>query len=274
MRSSPGWTAFAILLTKNKGPNVRNKTLPLIEIFPDPERLIQSAAEKVVRLGAEAIQKNGIFTLALSGGSTPRPLYALLAKGTFATSIDWSRVHLFWGDERCVPPDDPRSNYRMVRESLLDVVPIRPANIHRIHGEDEPKGVAAAYEQELRIFFGCAAADGPPLKGFDLVLLGMGKDGHTASLFPGLPAVNEQARWVMALFVEPIWRITLTPVVINKAKNVILIISGSEKAERLHRVIEGPLQPELMPVQVIRPAQGQLLWLVDEAAAGRLTEMR
>jgi 6-phosphogluconolactonase len=253
---------------------VRNKTLPPIEMFPDHETLIQGAAEKVVRLGTEAIEENGMFTLALSGGSTPRPLYALLAKGRFARFMDWSRVHLFWGDERCVPPDDPRSNYRMVRESLLDAVPIQPANIHRIHGEEEPKRAASAYEQKLRAFFGSNPADGPPLKGFDLVLLGMGEDGHTASLFPGLPAVTEQVRWVMAQFVEALWRITLTPVVINNAKKVIFIVSGSEKAERLYELLEGPLQPELMPAQGIKPAQGQLLWLVDEAAASCLKRAR
>jgi len=243
-------------------------------MFPDHETLIQGAAEKVVRLSARAIEENGMFTLALSGGSTPRPLYALLAKRTLARSIDWSRVHLFWGDERCVPPGDPRSNYRMVWESLLDTVPIRPANIHRIHGEEEPKRAATAYEQELRTFFGSNAADGSPLMGFDLVLLGMGEDGHTASLFPGLSAVTEQVRWVMAQFVEAIWRITLTPVVINKAKNVIFIVSGSEKADRLHEVLEGPPQPKPMPAQLIRLVQGQLLWLVDEAAAGRLKRAR
>jgi len=245
--------------------------LPL-EIFHDYEALIHAAVEKVVRLGTEAIEENGMFTVALSGGSTPRPLYTLLTTGKFAGSIDWARVHLFWGDERCVPSDDPRSNYRMVRESLLNGVPIPPENVHRIHGEEDPKVAAAGYEQELRTFFGNTGIDGPPGLGFDLVLLGMGKDGHTASLFPGLPAVTEQVRWVMAQFVKVVsmWRITLTPVVINAAKHVIYLVSGAEKAERLCDVLEKPIQPKVLPAQIIKPVHGQLLWLVDDAAAGCL----
>ena len=250
--------------------------MPPLETFPDYGTLIQAAAEEAVRLGTQAIEENGIFTVALSGGSTPRPLYGLLATGRYARSIDWSHVHLFWGDERCIPPDDPRSNYRLVREALSDAVPMPPSNIHRIRGEEDPKVAAGAYEQELRTFFGCNGVDGPPRVGFDLVLLGMGEDGHTASLFPGLPAVTEQVRWVMAQFVEVVsmWRITLTPVVINAAKNVIFIVSGHEKANRLRDVLEGPFQPERLPAQMIKPARGRLLWLVDEAAAGRLKRVR
>lgn len=237
--------------------------------FRDNETLIQAAAEKFVQLGAEGIEKNGRFTVALSGGSTPRPLYTLLAAGKFSGAIDWSCVHLFWGDERCVPPDDPGSNYRMVRESLLDGIPIPAENVHRIHGEKDPELAAAGYERELRAFFGSAGMDGPPRAGFDLVLLGMGEDGHTASLFPGLPAVTERIRWVMAQFVQAVsmWRITLTPVVINAAKHVIFLVTGPEKAERLRDALEKPFQPEVLPVQMIKPVHGQLFWLVDEAAA-------
>ena len=250
--------------------------LPRLGISSDQETLIQAAAEKVARLGTEAIEENGMFTVALSGGSTPRPLYTLLATGKFARSIDWARVHLFWGDERCVPPDDPRSNYRMVRESLLDGVSIPPANVHRIHGEEDPNVAAAGYEKELRTFFGSTGVNGLPRVGFDLVLLGMGEDGHTASLFPGLPAVTEQVRWVMAQFVEAVsmWRITLTPAVINTAKHVIFLVSGAEKAHRLRDVLEGPVQPEVLPAQMIRPVHGQLLWLLDDAAAGCLKRGR
>ena len=246
--------------------------LPRLEGFRDHEILMGAAAEKVVRLGTEAIEENGMFTLALSGGSTPRPLYTMLATGKFAGSIDWSRVHLFWGDERCVPPDDSRSNYRMVRESLLDGVSIPAANVHRIHGDEDPKVAAAGYEKELRTFLGSTGVDGPPCVGFDLVLLGMGEDGHTASLFPGLPAVTEHVRWVMAQSVEVVsmWRITLTPVVINAAKHVIFLVSGAEKADRLRDVLEGPVHPEMLPAQIIKPVHGQLLWLVDDAAAGCL----
>jgi 6-phosphogluconolactonase len=253
-----------------------NNPSPPLEIFSDPETLVQAAEEKMIRLGAAAAGKNGTFTVALSGGSTPRPLYTRLAAGRFARAIDWSRVHLFWGDERCVPPDDPRSNYRMVRESLLDAVPIPPRNVHRIHGEEDPEVAAAAYERELRTFFGSKGAEGPPRAGFDLVLLGLGGDGHTASLFPGMPAVTERRRWVMAQFMEGLsmWRITLTPPVINAAKEVIFLVSGAEKAPRLRDVLEGPLQPETLPAQMIKPEQGGLLWLVDDAAAGRLKSVR
>lgn len=252
----------------------RNKTPPHLEIFHDYEALVQAAADKVVQIGSQAIEENGMFTAALSGGSTPRSLYTLLVTGKFERPIDWSRVHLFWGDERCVPPDDPRSNYRMVRESLLDGVPIPPANVHRIHGEEDPKAAAAEYEQELRTFFGSTGEEGPPRLGFDLVLLGMGKEGHTASLFPGLPAVTETVRWVMAQFIEiaSLWRITLTPVAINRAKHIIFVVSGTEKAERLRDILQGPIQPEALPAQMIKPMHGQLFWLADRAAAGCLQQ--
>ena len=250
----------------------RNESSPRVEIFHDYEALTQGAAEKIVRLGSEAIEEHGMFTVALSGGSTPRPLYTLLATGKFARSIDCSRVHLFWGDERCVPNDDPRSNYRMVRESLLDRAPVPQANVHRIHGEEDPEVAAARYEQELRTFFGSTGIKGSPRVGFDLVLLGMGEDGHTASLFPRLSAVTEKVRWVVAQYIESssMWRITLTPVIINRARHVIFVVSGAEKAERLRDVLRGPIQPEVLPAQMIKPVHGQLFWLVDHDAAGCL----
>ncbi len=247
--------------------------VPGLEIFRDHETFIQAAAEKIVRISAEAIEQKGTFTVALSGGSTPRPLYTSLATGNFARSIDWSRVHLFWGDERCVPSDDVRSNYRMVKEALLEKAPIPPSNVHRIHGEEDPRAAAAAYEKELRSFFGSAGVNGPPRTGFDLVLLGMGENGHTASLFPGLAAVTEKVRWALAQFVEvaSMWRITLTPVVINEAEYIFFLVAGADKAERLRDVLEGPIDPEVLPAQAIKPRHGQLLWLLDDAAAGSLT---
>jgi 6-phosphogluconolactonase len=246
----------------------KNGAQPLVETFRDRRALVRWTAERIVRLCAAAIEEKGRFVVALSGGSTPRPLYALLA-GELAGSIDWSRVHLFWGDERCVPPDDPQSNYRMVKESLLSGVSVPLSHIHRIHGEDDPKAAAAGYEKELRSFFGSAGGDGPPRTGFDLVLLGMGENGHTASLFPGLPAVTETVRWVMAQYVEVVsmWRITLTPVVINAAERIFFLVQGGEKAETAARVLGGPINPEVLPAQTIRPVHGQLLWLMDEAAA-------
>ena len=244
----------------------------LIEVLPGREKLIQAVAEHVIDLAYQGITENGRVAIALSGGSTPHPLYALLASEKYSQRIDWPRVHIFWGDERCVPSDSPQSNHRMAREALLDAVPIPVSNVHRIPGEEDPEKAAVAYEKELRTFFGVNAEDGSPRLGFDLVLLGMGDNGHTASIFPGSPALREKQRWVMAQYVEVVsmWRITLTPVVINAAKNVLFIVFGPEKAERLHSVLEGPFQPEVLPAQIIRPARGRLLWLVDRTAAGRL----
>jgi len=247
-------------------------TKPPVEVFPDRERLIHAAAERIVEITFQRIAENGRVAIALSGGSTPRPLYALLGSEKYSKRIDWPKVHIFWGDERCVPPDSPHSNYRMACETLLDAIPIPASNVHRIHGEEDPEKAAAAYEKELRTFFGVNATNGSPRLGFDVILLGMGDNGHTASLFRGSPAVNEKQRWVMAQYIEVVsmWRITLTPVVINAAKNVIFIVSGEGKAERLHDVLEGAFQPDVLPAQIIRPARGQLLWLVDKPAAGRL----
>jgi 6-phosphogluconolactonase len=235
-----------------------------LEVFPDRESLIRAAAEHIVQVAGEAIAANEKFSIALSGGSTPRPLYALLVTEPFSKRIDWFRVHVFWGDERCVPPDDPQSNYRMTKETLLDVVPIPASNIHRIRGEDEPERAASGYVQELRTFFGDRAR-------FDLVLLGMGDDGHTASLFPGTAAVTEHKRWVVAQYVEKLalWRITLTPVALNVARNVIFLVSGAEKADRLKQVLQGLRQPEILPAQAIQPVSGRLLWFVDQAAASK-----
>jgi 6-phosphogluconolactonase len=244
-----------------------------VKIFPNFDRLAAAAAEHFVEVASDGIAASGRFSVALSGGSTPRPVYSLLASEGFAKRLEWAKVHVFWGDERCVPPDDPQSNYRMAREALLDAVPLPPENIHRIRGEDEPESAAAACERELRSFFGTAPDGITPAAGFDLVFLGMGDDGHTASLFPGSSAVRENVRWVLAQYVEAasMWRITLTPSFINAARNITFIVSGSDKAPRLREVLEGPEQPERLPAQAIKPKQGRLVWLVDEAAASAVT---
>ena len=249
-----------------------DRTIPNLEVFPDHEKLIRAAAEHVIELIDRGIGEDGKAAIALPGGSTPRPLYNLLATKAYSQRIDWLKVHVFWGDERCVPPDSPESNYRIAREALLDVVPIPASNVHRIYGEKDPEKAATAYEKELQAFFGVNGRDGSPRSGFDLILLGMGDNGHTASLFPGHSAITEKKRWVMAEYIQVVamWRITLTPVVINAAKNAIFIVSGGEKAERLQSVIEGPFQPEVLPAQIVRPVQGRLLWLLDKAAASRL----
>jgi 6-phosphogluconolactonase len=228
---------------------------------------MDAAATRIVEVGGAAIARAGRFTLVLAGGSTPRALYALLASERFAKRVDWSRVHFFWGDERCVPPDHAESNYRMARETLLDAVAPPPANVYRMRGEEEPKKAAADYESLLHRFFDVPSDGAAPR--FDLVLLGMGANGHTASLFPGTPPLHEKKRWVMANHVGNIgaWRLTLTPVVINAAANIIFLVAGAEKAARLQEVLHGNLDPDRLPAQLVHPAHGDLRWMVDAAAA-------
>ncbi len=254
-----------------------NGELERIEVHADAERLAHAAADHFVSLAREAVANNGRFAVALAGGSTPRAAYMLLAGDEFATRVDWSLVHVFWGDERCVPPDHADSNYRMAREALLEHVPLPAENVHRIRGELEPAQAAAEYESALRAFFSPSAEDWQAngethIARFDLILLGMGDDGHTASLFPGTAAISEHKRWVMANFVEKLhtWRITLTPAVINAAANVTFVVSGSGKAERLRQVLTGPYQPDALPAQLVNPDRGRLRWLVDKAAAALL----
>jgi 6-phosphogluconolactonase len=240
----------------------------MIEIFPTPETLADAVARHIVVRADGAIATAGRFTLALAGGSTPRDAYARLATDDFARWVEWERVHVLWGDERCVPPDDPRSNYRMAKEALLDRVPIPAQQIHRIRGEDAPEKAAAEYERELR-----ALLDGEAL---DLALLGLGEDGHTASLFPGQPAVHETDRWVVAVPAPPgnLWRVTLTPAVLDLAKHVTFVVSGASKSLRLAQVVQGPFTPDLLPAQAIRPRQGVLTWMVDQAAGSQLRPAR
>lgn len=237
---------------------------------------MHTAAERFVTAATTAVRGSGRFLVALSGGATPLPLYALLASADLRSAVDWPRVHVFWVDERCVPPNHAASNYRAVRETLLDRVEVPERNVHRIRGEDDPTAAAAAYELELRSAF--CTADGPPRRTagarFDLVLLGMGDDGHTASLFPSSPALRERQLWVMAQQVEgvPTWRVTLTPPLIDAAAEVVFVVSGTSKAETLQRVLEGPHRPDHLPAQAVAPKEGQLVWLVDADAALRLTK--
>ncbi|MGB5932414.1 MAG: 6-phosphogluconolactonase [Anaerolineae bacterium] len=248
-----------------------------IRTYSDAASLAQAAAEHFVTLARKAITSRGQFAVALSGGSTPRATYALLATEEFAARVDWPRVHVFWGDERCVPPDHPDSNYRMAREALLDHVPVLTRNVHRIQGEISPKEAAVDYESTLRSFFaprakGKDTRDDEPTPRFDLVLLGMGDDGHTASLFPRTAALHEQTRWVVAHYVENLgaWLVTLTPVAINAAAHITFIVSGASKAERVRQVLSGTYRPDVLPAQIVRPTTGRLLWLVDDAAAALL----
>ena len=235
------------------------------------EELTIVAAQKIVRIAQQAIQRNDCLTLALAGGSTPKGLYRLLASEPFCSQVQWEKVHVFWGDERHVPPDHQESNYRMAKETLLSQVPLRAEHIHRIHGELANASEAAEqYEQELKEHFQLKSNDKPR---FDVILLGMGPDGHTASLFPGTSAVHETKRLVVAPWVEKFgtYRITLSPPVLNEAIHVIFLVSGRDKSETLRLVLEGDYQPAVYPAQTVRSIQGELLWLVDEAAASTLS---
>jgi len=232
-----------------------------LTVVPNPPHLARAAADRILGLASAAVAERGRFIVALSGGSTPRPTYRLLAEESRARTIDWSRTEVFWGDERCVPPDHPDSNYRMASRALLDWIQIPDRRIHRIPAELPPQEAAAAYRAELEQVLGEGGR-------FDLILLGLGGDGHTASLFPGTTALEERERSVVAVYVEKLasWRITLTLSVINDARHVIFLVSGSEKADALAGVWAG----EELPAGLVRPSEGTLTWLVDRDAAADL----
>jgi 6-phosphogluconolactonase len=236
-------------------------------ICADAAELARESARRFAELAEVFTNDTGRFTVALSGGSTPKAMFRILAEKPFADAIPWRSINFFWGDERCVPPDHADSNYRMARETLLSKVPIPPENIFRIPAEDDdPHRAATSYSETLRSFF----ADEWPH--FDLVFLGMGADGHTASLFPGTAALKAHDLIAVANFVEKFqsWRITLTANAINRARNIIFLVAGQDKAPALKEVIEGPRNPELYPSQLIEPYYGTLLWMIDEAAASLL----
>jgi 6-phosphogluconolactonase len=235
-----------------------------------PQDLFQAAAEEVIRAATDAVAQRGRFTIALSGGSTPRNLYTLIAANASA-SLPWDQMFFFWGDERHVPADDPDSNYRMAKESLLSKVAIPPANIFPAPTENPDASAAAeAYEQTLRKFFALAPGEFPR---FDLILLGMGPDGHTASLFPETAALQEKSRLVVANWVEKLKasRITFTLPVLNASRCVTFVVSGTDKAAVLHEVLEGNAPPEKYPSKLVRPNEGKLIWFVDRAAASELS---
>jgi 6-phosphogluconolactonase len=243
-----------------------------VTIARDAADLAWTAASYIVGLAKETIAARARFTVAISGGSTPLPVYALLALPEWAARIDWPRVHVFWADERAVPPDHQDSNYLYASAVLLDRVPLPKENIHRMRGEIEPTQAAAEHESLLKQFFGVSEVNSEVR--FDLILLGMGDDGHTASLFPGTAAIHEQTHYVIAHYVEKTgnWRITLTPRTINAAANVAFLVSGENKATRLHEVIDGPFQPDQLPAQIVKPTHGNLAWLVDQPAAALLNK--
>lgn len=240
----------------------------VVEVLATPPDLFHAAAEEFVRLGRNAIGAQGRFTVALSGGSTPKSLYSLLAEkyGNFT----WSRTFLFFGDERHVPPDHAESNYRMVRESLLTKIQIPGENVFRVKAENPDANAAALdYETQMRNFFSLPAGEFPQ---FDLILLGMGPDGHTASLFPDSDGLKEQSRWVIANWVEKFKtnRISFTFPVLNSASEAMFMASGADKAEMVQQVLEGK-NVASYPAQQVTPRNGKLLWLLDEAAAAKLS---
>jgi 6-phosphogluconolactonase len=245
-----------------------------VEVLPNAFALADAAAERFAIAAEQAIGVSGRCVVALSGGTTPRRTYERLAREPVASRIQWSLVHVIWGDERCVAPGDAQSNYRMACEALLEHVPVPAANIHRMHGEDDPVEAAASYEKVLRALFRSPSGEPSfaPGRRIDLALLGLGDNGHTASLFPESAAASEKVRWVMAESVDasPSWRITLTAPVLNAAAELLFLVSGKEKAEVLSRVLEGPRRPHQLPAQLIAPSHGRLQWVVDAAAAAKL----
>ncbi|HEX8991036.1 MAG TPA: 6-phosphogluconolactonase [Anaerolineales bacterium] len=241
---------------------------PDVRVFDDLDALSQAAAVVFVGSCAAAIPARGRSLVALSGGNTPTRLYEALARSPYAEQVDWLHLHVFWGDERCVPPDDPQSNYRQAKDAFLSRVPLPEENIHRVMGELQPEQAAAAYARTIKTYAT------PPLDWprFDLVLLGMGDDGHTAALFPGSPVEMTGSTAAVTADYEgrPANRVTLTSHVLNAARRVLFLISGESKSQTLAHVLSGNYQPEILPAQRIRPEDGELIWMVDRAAAGRL----
>lgn len=227
------------------------------------------AAAQFVSLARQAIAARGYFAVALSGGSTPKALYSLLATSEFASQLAWRQIHLFWGDERCVAPDHTESNFRMVKEALLDKIAIPSANVHRMAGEMAPAAAAAGYERELKEFF---MLSDKSLPRFDLVLLGLGEDGHTASLFSGSSALMETQHLVAPTYVEKLdaQRLTLTLPVINNAARISFLVSGAGKAAMVRQIL-GTSSAEL-PAARIAPVNGQLTWFISQDAAGDLAK--
>ncbi len=239
----------------------------MIHVYNDLEALSLAAAELFTVQSRQASLICGRFSVALSGGETPRRLYELLASPPYRERIHWDEVHVFWSDERCVLEDDPRSNARLARLTLLNHVPIPAENIHPIRCDHSPKQASAQYERELKEFFSTSNPN------FHLVLLGLGENGHIASLFPHTPVLNEQEKWVSEVYIKELAmdRITFTAPFINQASQVVFLVSGADKAQVLENVLEGPYKPSELPAQLIRPAGKKPIWLVDKAASHKLT---
>ncbi len=233
-------------------------------IFDDYETMSRAAAELFSQCARQAIQDRGRFRVALSGGNTPKRTFEILAQPPLCDSVDWTRVEVFWSDERCVPPDDPRSNARSARRRLLERVPVAADRIHPIECVDSPRQAAAAYENLIR---GILKKEPPQ---FDLIFLGLGQDGHTASLFPYSLILDEGRCWVREVMDSDPARVSFTPILINQASVVAFLVSGKEKSAVLQEIQQGPRNPERLPAQKIRPVDGETIWLLDRAAASGL----
>jgi 6-phosphogluconolactonase len=253
-----------------------------IVIAPNRTALARTAAEQFVTLARQCISAQGRFSVALSGGSTPRDLFTLLATPEFAAQIDWEHVHLFWGDERAVSPNDPSSNFKMTNDTLISHVPIPLPNVHRMKGELPANDAAKEYEAELREFFQPQRTQRKEISSsmlsvssvasyprFDLILLGLGANGHTASLFPHTQVLHETQRWVAAEYIDEVKmnRITLTAPVINAASNILWLVAGADKAQTVYDVLHGAYRPEELPAQLIKPTSGTMMWLFDQEAS-------
>ncbi len=239
-----------------------------VRVLPDPEALAEEAAREFAAAAAEGIAARGVFRVVLSGGSTPRALYRRLTQQPYRDSIDWRRIHFFWTDERCVPPEHERSNYRMAKETLLAPLQVPGENVFRMRGEEEPRQAAAEYAEILKAEF--VSDRGMPR--FDLVFLGLGSDGHTASLFPGTKALGETKSRVAANYVAQLreWRLTLTYPVVNAARHVVCLASGEEKSGAVAKILKKERGYRQLPASLVRPGTGSLLWLLDHAAAALL----
>lgn len=244
---------------------VIERNLGDLQVFDAAADVAGALADTFLNDAAEAIGQRGAFFVALAGGTTPKNAYALLAQEPRRSSVDWNHVFVYFGDERCVPPESPESNYKMASDAFLNAVPLADGHVHRMRGEDDPLQAARDYAELLIQTMG-------DLPRFDLVMLGMGPDGHTASLFPGTDPLADNDRLVRAPYVEKFstYRITFTPRVINNARHVVIATEGLPKAPALYAVREGPYDPLVHPIQIVEPANGRLTWLVDRAAAAEL----
>ncbi|HEY3342919.1 MAG TPA: 6-phosphogluconolactonase [Anaerolineae bacterium] len=238
-----------------------------ISISPDAATLMRDAARQILALSRAAIDAHNVFHIALSGGNTPNALFGLMASPEYAAQFDWAHIHLWWSDERYVPLESPELNYNMANDALIRHVRIPPANVHRTPVEHPATEAAEDYEAEIVRTLGAS------LPGFDVILLGLGDDGHTASCFPGTLGALPPDRLVAAHFVPKVkmWRITFTPRLLNAAQHVIFLVSGTGKAAILERVLHGPYQPDVLPAQIVAPQHGDLTWMIDAAAAAGLS---